>query len=193
MTDRNGRLNIRIFPFLKLLLFMIPLSGCISAQKDVTAFPVSANAIAAGDIENGRKLFMGYAHFEHEGPPCMGCHSVGDNGLLGGGSMGPNLTGVSERLTQEEIAFLLANSGSEISPVMQPIYTTHPLTEAEQADLIAFMKASAGEPEIDKEWMVFVLSLGGFVAAVAFFGFIYRNRLRGVRKALVRDAVKDQK
>lgn len=40
---------------------------------------------------------MGYTHFEHEGPPCMGCHSVGENGLLGGGAMGPDLTNVSNR------------------------------------------------------------------------------------------------
>lgn len=60
-----------------------------------TAQPVSAEMIANANVDNGRKLFMGYTHFEHEGPPCMGCHSVGENGLLGGGAMGPDLTNVS--------------------------------------------------------------------------------------------------
>jgi hypothetical protein len=189
MLNRNGKSKERLF---LLLLLVIPLSGCISVPEGVTATPASVEAIAAGDVENGRKLFMGYDHFEHEGPPCMGCHSVGEHGLLGGGAMGPDLTDVSHRLTQEEMASLLANNGMGISPVMQPIYITHPLTEAEQADLIVFMTASAGQPETDKEWLVVAISLGGFVTAIAFFGFVYRNRLRGVRKALVRDSLKNQ-
>ena len=174
-----------------IMFFAILLSGCVSAQRK-GAIPVSVKAIDTGDAENGRKLFMGYAHFENEGPPCMGCHSVGENGLLGGGIMGPNLTDVSDRLTQDKMVSVLANSGAEISPVMEPIYTTHPLTEAEQADLIVFMTESAGEEEVDKEWMVYVISFGGVGAAVAFFGLVYRSRLRGVRKTLVRDAVKKQ-
>lgn len=174
-----------------LIIIVVLLSGCVSAPKQA-AIPASAEAIAAGDIESGRKLFMGYAHFENEGPPCMGCHSVGKNGLLGGGSMGPDLTDVSNRLTQEEIVSILANSGVDLSPIMQPIYTTHPLTEVEQADLIAFLAASVGQSETDKEWLVFAISLAGFLGAVAFFGFVYRNRLRGVRKVMVQDALKNQ-
>lgn len=85
------------------------------------AQPVSATAIAAGNVENGRKLFMGYAHFQNDGPPCMGCHSVGNNGLLGGGAMGPDLTDVSTRLSQDEIASILTNSGS----ATLPCYATH--------------------------------------------------------------------
>jgi mono/diheme cytochrome c family protein len=174
-----------------ILFLAILLSGCASAPRK-GAIPVSAKAIAAGDAENGRKLFMGYAHLENEGPPCMGCHSIGDHGLLGGGNMGPNLTDVSDRLTQNDMVSILANSGAEISQVMEPIYTTHPLTETEQADLIVFMRASAGQPETDREWLVVAISLGGFAAAVAFFGILYRNRLRGVRKVLVRDSLKNQ-
>ena len=190
MTNKKGKSKGSTTLFF-IMFFAILLSGCVSAPRK-GAIPVSAKAIDAGDAENGRKLFMGYAHFENEGPPCMGCHSIGDNGLLGGGNMGPNLTDVSDRLTQDKMVSVLANSGAEISPVMEPIYTTHTLTEAEQADLIVFMTESAGEEEVDKEWMVFVLSFGGVGAAVVFFGLIYRNRLRGVRKVLVRNAVKKQ-
>ena len=190
MTNKKGKSKGSTTLFF-IMFFAILLSGCVSAPRK-GAIPVSAKAIDAGDAENGRKLFMGYAHFENEGPPCMGCHSIGDNGLLGGGNMGPNLTDVSARLTQDKMVSVLANSGAEISPVMEPIYTTHPLTEAEQADLIVFMTESAGEEEVDKEWMVYVISFGGVGAAVAFFGLVYRSRLRGVRKTLVRDAVKKQ-
>ena len=190
MTNKKGKSKGSTTLFF-IMFFAILLSGCVSAPRK-GAIPVSVKAIDAGDAENGRKLFMGYAHFENEGPPCMGCHSIGDNGLLGGGNMGPNLTDVSDRLTQDKMVSVLANSGAEISPGMEPIYTTHPLTEAEQADLIVFMTESAGEEEVDKEWMVFVLSFGGVGAMVVFFGLIYRNRLSGVRKVLVRNAVKKQ-
>jgi hypothetical protein len=71
---------------------------------------------------------------------------------------------------------------------MQPIYTDHPLTESEQADLIAFLNSSVGEPETDREWIVLGISVAGFVAATLVLGFVYRGRLRGVRRALVEKA-----
>jgi hypothetical protein len=118
----------------------------------------------------------------------MGCHNVGQNGLLGGGAMGPDLTNVTTKRSPEELASILSNSGPTLSPIMQPIFTEHPLTESEQADLIAFLNASVGEPESNKEILVLGISLAGFVAAVALLGFIYRNRLRGVRRALIKKA-----
>lgn len=172
--------------FLAFFLF-----GCGTKATNRPAQPVSATAIAAGNIENGRNLFMGYTHFQYDGPPCMGCHSVGNNGLLGGGAMGPDLTDVSTRLSQDEIVSILTNSGLTLSPVMQPIFTAHPLTETEQADMIAFLNASVGQPESNKEIWVFGISLAGFVAAVGALGFIYRGRLRSIRRALVNKAQKE--
>lgn len=174
---------------LLILLLTFFLFGCGSASEVKTAQPVSAEAIARGDADNGRDLFMGYAHFQNEGPPCLGCHSVGQNGLLGGGVMGPNLTNVVEERTQDEIVSFLANSGTDISPVMKPIFTEHPLTESEQADLIAFLGASVGQAESDREIVVFGISLAGLVAAIALLAFVYRNRLRSVRRALVNKAL----
>ena len=161
------------------------LYGCGTALEAKTIEPVSADEITAGNIENGRDLFMGYAHFEHEGPPCMGCHSVGNNGILGGGAMGPNLTNVSTHRNDTEIIGIMSNTDPMTSPVMQPIYQDFPLTSQEQADLLAFMKASVGQSESNKELLVIGISLVGFLAAVVVLGFVYRNRLRGVRRALV--------
>ena len=190
MTNPNG-IWIKQIGQVSIVFLMFLLFGCSPASEGKIARPVSAQAIAAGDVDNGRDLFMGYAHFQNEGPPCMGCHSVGNNGLLGGGAMGPDLTDVSTRLKQDEIASILSNGGPTISPVMRPIFTKHPLTESEQADLITFLNASAGQPEANKEWMVFAISLAGFVAAVGALGFVYRGRLHGVRKALVNKARKE--
>lgn len=180
------RIDLLVIVCLTFLLF-----GCGASPETVTARPASAEAIANGNAENGRKLFMGYVHLEHEGPPCMGCHSVGENGILGGGALGPNLTNVSEKRSDEEIIGVLSNTGLVISPVMKPIYETDPLTAEEQADLLAFMKASVGEPEADRELLVFGISILGTVGAAIVFGFIYRNRLRSVRRALVNKAQKE--
>ena len=190
MMNKSGKLkertNILVIVSLTFLLF-----GCGAAPEDKSVQPASAEAIANGNLENGRKLFMGYAHFEHEGPPCMGCHSVGENGILGGGALGPNLTNITTERSDAEIIGVLSNAGSVISPVMQPIYADTPLTEEEQADLLAFMKSSAGEPETDRELLVLGISIiGAFVAAVI-LGFVYRNRLRSVRRALVNEAQKE--
>lgn len=184
MTNSSGKLIERIFILLIVFLAVL-LVGCGPASEPKTTELVSAEAIAAGNVENGRDLFMGYAHFEHEGPPCMGCHSVGENGILGGGAMGPNLTNVSTHRGDAEIIGVISNTGPVTSPVMAPIYTDFPLTAEEQADLLVFMKASVGQPESDKELLVIGISLGGFVVAVILLGFVYRGRLRGVRKALV--------
>lgn len=191
MINRSDTWKERIY-LLVIVCITFLLFGCGSAPEDVKpAETPSAEVIAGGDIENGRKLFMGYAHFEHEGPPCMGCHSVGENGLLGGGALGPNLTNISTERSDEEIIGMLSNTGSVISPVMKPIYETDPLTAQEQADLLAFMKASVGEPEADRELLVFGISIIGTVGVAIVLGFIYRNRLRSVRRALVNKAEKE--
>ena len=116
----------------------------------------------------------------------MGCHNVGENGLLGGGAMGPDLTNVSNERSQTEILAFLSNTGRKISPVMQPIYTSHSLIWEEQSDLLAFLEASAGQPEADKELLVLGISLSGFVAAAGLLGFVYRGRMRGARTPLIR-------
>ena len=190
MINHSDKHRERISLLLIVLLAFF-LFGCGSVPEVKTAQPVSAEMIANANVDNGRKLFMGYAHFEHEGPPCMGCHSVGENGLLGGGAMGPDLTNVSNRRNDAEILGVLSNMGTDISPVMQPIYAIDPLTVEEQADLLVFMKSAVGQPESDKELLVLGISIVGFFGAVGVLGFVYRNRLRSVRRALVNKAQKE--
>jgi mono/diheme cytochrome c family protein len=188
---RNDKYKQRTH-FLSIVLLAFFLFGCGSTPEDVKpAETPSAEVIAGGDIENGRKLFMGYTHLENEGPPCMGCHNVGENGILGGGALGPDLTNISTERSDEELIGVMSNTGTVISPVMQPIYAVDPLTAEEQADLLAFMKASVGEPESDKELLVLGISILATIGAAIVLGFVYRNRLRSVRRALVKKAEKE--
>ena len=193
----GGRIVVLFVAFLTFPVFgwiAYPQSAFIGISGDRrVAVPVALQSMAAqdsptGDIERGRDLFMGRLHFQNGGPPCMGCHNVGENELLGGGAMGPDLTNVSSHRSQTEILAVLSNTGRKISPVMQPIYTSHPLIWEEQVDLLAFLEASVAQPESDKEILVMSISLVGFLAAVGLLQWVYRHRLRGVRKPLVREA-----
>ncbi len=176
---------------LLLVLFLAAaLAGCEGAPNE-SPRAASVKEVSLGNAEHGRQLFMGYAHFENEGPPCMGCHSVGDNGILGGGALGPNLTNVTTEKTDDDIISVLSNTGIVISPVMLPIYRDDPLTPQEQADLLAFMKASVGERETNKEWLVFAISVAGTLGAALALGIVYRHRLRSVRRIMVEKAEKE--
>ncbi len=129
-------------------------------------------------------MFMGNIHFQNGGPPCMGCHNIGDNGILGGGALGPDLTNVATRYSESDLAAKLIDPG----PIMKPIFSEHPLTTGEQVDLLAFLRVSAGQPEANREMYVIAISLMGLLAAMGLVHIVYRNRLRGVRKPFVEKA-----
>lgn len=196
MIDRIGRpgarLAVPILVFLALSLLAwnsLPKSvaGDAPENSPTTKAAIPQDSMAE-DVKRGQELFMGNAHFENEGPPCMGCHSIGNNGILGGGALGPDLTNVSTRRSQSELQTILSNSSTANVPVMQPIYGEHPLTATEQADLLAFINASVGQPETNREGWVIGISLVGFFACIGLIELVYHRRLRGVRKPMVRQA-----
>lgn len=139
---------------------------------------------AVGDPGQGEALFAGTVDLENGGTPCLGCHSAGKTGLLGGGTLGPDLTQVAARYGTG----LPAALASIPWPTMAPIYTRHPLTPQEQADLLAFLQALSGQQPADREWVVLALSLAGMAGALAVIGLVWRRRLRGVRRQMVEKA-----
>ena len=141
--------------------------------------------LSSGDVTKGKALFMGNTHFQNDGPPCMGCHNLGSNGLLGGGTLGPDLTKVASTYTDVSLAATLANIPW---PVMKPIYTKHPLTDEEQADLRAFLLSAPGQKPTNKEVWVIGISLAGLAGVVSIIGILSRQRLRPVRRSLVNRA-----
>jgi len=160
-----------------------PPHGRLVSLASNPALPFSQ--VSPGDPERGRELFMGTRHFVNDGPPCMGCHNVDSEGLLGGGALGPDLTNVVTRLGEDGLQALLANI---VFPTMRPIFKQHALTAQEQADLVAFLVTQAGKPETNREGLVIGLSVVGTIAAVVLIGYAFRRRLRGVRSPLVQTA-----
>lgn len=176
------------------MFFLLMAAAALVAFVDTTLAASPARQDTAhsaqqpvGDPEMGRQLFMGYQHLQNDGPPCMGCHSIGRNGLLGGGVLGPNLTNVSR---------LYPDLGQVLADIpwltMKPIYDEHLLTPQEQVDLRAFLEASVGQAETDRELWVVGLSLAGTLAAAGAFGFLYRSRLVSVRRKLMQETKPDR-
>jgi mono/diheme cytochrome c family protein len=142
----------------------------------------ASDAPSGGVVDNGRALFTGDVKMANGGLACISCHRIDDVGILGGGSVGPDLTEASGKYGEAGLASALADI---IFPTMQPIFADHPLTESEQSDLAAFITSQSGKPQVNKEGLLLVISLAGFIAVMAFAAFYWRARLGLVRKTLV--------
>ena len=155
-------------------------------ERGFSALPAlqEATTSGAGDPQRGEALFAGTVRLRNGGTPCLGCHSAGNTGLLGGGVMGPDLT----RVVTSYDGDLEADLAGMRWPTMAPIYDRHPLTAEEQADLLAFLQDLSGQQPVNREWAIYALSLAGLVMAFVAIGFIWRHRIRSVRRQMVDQA-----
>ena len=147
---------------------------------------LSDRPLTDADVERGRRLFIGGEQFMEGAPACVSCHTLGSIGGLGGGRLGPDLTGAFARL--EGRRGLGAWLASPPSKVMQPLFSERPLDSEEILALIAYLRDSATHPEASQGSgnMTFVLA-GIGVAAVFMVAFdvLWRRRFRAVRRPLV--------
>jgi mono/diheme cytochrome c family protein len=146
--------------------------------------PTETTPATAGDADRGKLLFEGSARFEEGGPACLSCHSVAGVGALGGGQLGPDLTGSFEKYGGAKgLDGVLA---AVAFPTMAPIFTDRPLSAADRADLVAFLESAANdERPAGQAGKLVGLSVGvaGVIALLALA--IWRRRLYGVRRSLV--------
>jgi mono/diheme cytochrome c family protein len=142
---------------------------------------------AAGDVDRGHDLFVGGRGLTNGGPACAACHIAGTVGNLGGGGLGPDLTTAYATLGGE--AGLTAWLGNPPSPTMAPIYADRPLTDAELADVIAFL-ATTPDADVDDgpvDGLVLaglaglVVLIGGMAIGWRGMGQTYVQRLRSTR------------
>lgn len=153
------------------------------------AAPAGARGQAApapkGSAASGAKLFAGSVRLANGGPPCAGCHAVASIPFPNGGTMGPGLTGTFAKFGTAALGPVLA---SLPFPTMAPIFHDRPLTGGEQADLAAFFEAAANAPQpADVTGTVVAISCAGCAALLVLAGVLWRRRLPGVRRALVRE------
>jgi len=177
----------------------VPMANMGLSTSDVTAIlafletaetqpsaPAAATAPAVqGNPEIGKELFTGVARFANGGPPCMACHSVGGIGALGGGQLGPDLTGAAGRYGGA--AGLDAFVAGTPTPTMKAVWSQHPLTTEERAGVVAFVgQAGVSERPAQAIWQLGGLAALGLVVLLAAAGLRWQNRLRnGVRRPMM--------
>lgn len=141
-----------------------------------------------GSASRGEALFSGRIHLQNGGPACKACHSIAGLPFPNGGMLGPNLTGVYKKLG---LHGMQVSMKTLFFHVMTPIYDPHPLTLQEQSDLIAFFKEAGTKPP--PRWntqIIALIAFIGFLILLAVSGFLWRNRIKAVRRTLVKRALR---
>lgn len=143
---------------------------------------------ATGSPAQGERLFTGTTHFRNDGPACVSCHSIAGLPFLDGGTLGPDLTHAYKKLGPTGAQSAMQTLYFK---VMTPIYGVRPLFPDEQADLMAYLQQA--ESRAESQWnteilLLAALGLGGIFVAIT--GFVWRDRVRSVRGALVQRATR---
>ncbi|OGS01504.1 MAG: hypothetical protein A2V88_03120 [Elusimicrobia bacterium RBG_16_66_12] len=142
------------------------------------------------DVADGKALFLGRKPLKNGGPSCVSCHSVGGMSGLGGGFLGPDLTGVFARVGGEKA--LAAWMVSPVSPTMKPVYAARAMDPQDILPLVAFLKDAAqrGRPADSIARLAFlIIGLLGAAAMFVVFDSIWGGRLRSVRRSLVNKTI----
>jgi mono/diheme cytochrome c family protein len=138
------------------------------------------------EIEHGRALYQGSRSFEADGPSCVSCHRLAGLGGLGGGTFGPDLTRIHERLRGRR--GLDAWLTRPPTPVMRALYGTAPLQDPERLALVALLEDTAvrqaGAPAGSTAAFVGAGAVGALLALVA-IGLTWWRRFSAVRRPLV--------
>lgn len=164
-------------------IVLLAMSATSPAQGPVSQ-PVSG--ILQGSASSGQDLFTGVTHFRNRGPACIACHSIGGLPFPNGGTLGPDLTHAYRKLgpsgTRSAMQTLFFR-------VMTPIYGPRPLVPQEQADLMAFLQQSESRaPSQGNTLLIVLIAVLGGALFVALTGFLWKDRVKSVRRTLVHKA-----
>lgn len=120
----------------------------------------------------GKALFYGYTRFANGASPCISCHNIKDQSIMGGGRLALDLTGSYVKLGQPGLKAILANPPF---PAMKTALLNHALTENEIQPVISMLK-SVGEQkyynQIPDSAGLFFFSIG-FVCALVLMVHLY--------------------
>lgn len=114
------------------------------------------------NISGGRDLFIGYTRFINGASPCISCHNINDQSIIGGGKLAIDLTGAYLKLGPEGLKAILSNPPF---PAMKTAMLNHDLIQDEIHEVISFLKSVAGRNEANK-----VSDSGGLIFFT--FGFV---------------------
>ncbi len=156
-------------------------SAQTAAGSGSPASTSGSGAAASGSASKGEEYFTRVIPLQNGGPPCMACHNVSGLAFPGGGSLGPDLTGIASKFG----AGLIATLSTLPFPTMIPIFGKRPLSAAERQDLSEFFKNRTGPVGPNSASKIVLPAIGGLIVLIILIWLIWRNRLITVRRALV--------
>jgi cytochrome c2 len=128
----------------------------------------------------GQALFQGTTRFTNGGPTCNACHDVTHDAVIGGGSLGRELTTVFSRLGGPGVQAIL---GSPPFPVMQRAYVDKPLTDEEVVALVGFLQRVGEEQAFhqsrDYGPKLFAAGVAGTALLLGLCSLVWSGRLKG--------------
>lgn len=134
------------------------------------AAPVGEGGAIAGD-----RLFIGEVGLENGGTACHACHSAGSHSNLGGWTLGPDLTDLTQRFGgTEAVAAALANPPSA---TMEPVFDGKALTDQERADLAAYFGSLTTRSETPVDLLLIIAVAGAALLLGIMHLFSKRNRI----------------
>lgn len=145
-----------------------------------------APALPIGDPARGKAYFIGKQRFANGGPPCMACHSAAGIGALGGGQLGPDLTGSYNKWGEQGLTTFVTQPATV---TMSTVWNQTPLTPSEGADLLAFLQqASVSQRPANTVVQLVLLAIGAAAVLLLITHLVWRKRLPGVRRRMVASA-----
>ena len=144
---------------------------------------------STADASAGKDLFMGRTSLKNNGPACLACHNVSGIGLIGGGTVGKDLTGSYSLMSEPGLTSILKTPPF---PVMKEISATKPLTDSEIVNLVAFLKEAGSTPATSSQnsALFFVITAAGAIFVFVIFQFLWRRRLSNVRRSMLKGGSK---
>jgi len=162
-------------------------SAAMQSEANPPAKTEAEGHVLVADAGRGKKYFSGEIGFKNNGPPCIACHSTAGLQFWGGGNLGPDLTSVYMQLGDGIISVLVTVP----FPTMKPIFDSHPLLENEARDLAAYLKGISSQHVESNAPRIIAGSCLAFVILMVIILFLWRNRIKNVRKAMVEKAQRE--
>jgi mono/diheme cytochrome c family protein len=172
----------------KALLDMIEVESKLP-KSSLARVSISEQPFTPDDVLTGTEIFLGKRRLSQAGPPCVSCHTLGSIGGFGGGRLGPDLTQVYKRLGGRKSLGAWLSAPATLT--MQSVFRNHALKSEEILPLLSVFEKSSRESQaanINTQIRFFLVSFAGTLLGLAFMGWIWRGRIRTVRRAMVSSA-----
>ena len=136
------------------------------------------------NAQAGEAIFFGRKPLTNRGLSCASCHAMNGSG----GNLASDLVGSFAKLGEVP---LMSSIEGVTFPLMKAAYADNTITKQETVHLVKYLETAANQPGGPKR-VPPLHAIGTVGAAVSLLGLTqhFRKRNRGVRMALVRDAMR---